>query len=179
MKLCFVFAFLACGAAWAADPIPMNVKTGQWEATVTSQISGLQSGRQMPQIPPEQLAKLPPEQRARIEAAMKMAGGAPTTTVSKSCITKEDLLKLNPNNNDRNQNCKTTLVSSSGTKQELTVACESNGGKQNGTITVEALSSDSMKFSVQMTATNNGRPAMNMTINGTSKWLGAACSDAK
>jgi hypothetical protein len=182
MKLSLAFALLAGTAAWAADPVPMDIKTGQWEYTVTTQMSGMPqaaAGKQMPQIPPEQLAKLPPEQRAKIEAMMKqasgMASGQPTTTTTKSCVKKEDLAKLNPSGN-RDQSCKMTVTNSSRSKQEIHMDCESNGNKQTGTMVIEAQSSESMKFNLQVAATNNGQP-MNMTINGTSKWLGATCTE--
>ncbi len=175
MKLSLAIVLLAVSAAWAADPVPMDVKPGQWEATVTTQFAGMPQGRQIPQIPPEQLAKLPPEQRAKIEAALKLAGGGPRTSTSKSCVKKEDLTKL-PLNND--QSCKTTLVSSSSTKQEIHMECDRNGNKQTGTMTIEALNSESIKFTIQAGADNNGKN-MNMTITGTSKWLGPACSDSK
>jgi len=180
MKLSFALALLAGTAAWAADPVPMDIKTGQWEYTVTTQMSGMTqaaAGKQMPQLTPDQLAKIPPEQRARIEAMMKGAGGQPTTTVTKRCVKKEDLAKLNPNAN-QDQSCKMTVTSSSRTKQEIHMDCEMNGNKQTGTAVFEALSSESMKFNVQVSATNNGQP-MNMTINGTSKWLGDTCTDSK
>ena len=181
-KLFLALALFGGAVAWAADPVPIDVKTGEWEYTVTTQMTGLpQSGQQMPSIPPEQLAKMPPDQRAKIEAALKrasaMTGGKPMTTTSKSCIRKEDLAKMIPNGN-RDQSCKITLVSSSSTKQELKMACESNGGKQTGTVVVEALSSESTKFSLQMAADQDGH-AMNMTVSGTSKWLGATCTDTK
>ncbi len=182
MKLFLALAFSAGTLAWAADPVALNVKTGQWETTVTTQMTGMpQSAQQMPTIPPEQLAQMPPEQRAKIEAALRRAGamasGKPTSTTSKNCIKKEDLAKFNPNAN-KDLSCKTTVVSSSLTRQELKMDCESNGSKQTGTVVVEALSSESTKFSVQVAANQNGH-AMNMTINGTSKWLGETCSDAK
>jgi len=167
--------------AWAADPVPLDVKTGEWEYTVTTQMTGVpQSARQqIPSIPPEQLAKMPPEQRAKIEAALKQAGamasGKPMTTTSKSCIRKDDLSKMIPKSN-RDQSCKTTLVSSSRTKQELKMDCESNGNKQTGAVVIEALSSESTKFNLQMSSNQDGH-AMNMTINGVSKWLGATCSE--
>lgn len=177
----FSLALLGGTIAWAADPVPMDVKTGEWEYTVTTHTTGMPQPTQMPSIPPEQLAKIPPEQRAKIEAAMKqagaMAGGKPVTTTSKSCIRKEDLAKLIPNGN-RDQSCKVTLVSSSRTKQELKMDCESNGSKQTGTVVVEALSSESTKFNLQVAANQDGH-VMNMTVDGTSKWLGATCTDAK
>src|SRR5579863_8764845 len=101
-KLLFALAVFGGAVAWAADSVPLDVKTGEWEYTVTTQMTGLpQSAQhQMPSIPPEQLAKMPLEQRARVEAALKQAGamasGKPTTTTSKSCIRKEDLAKMIP-----------------------------------------------------------------------------------
>jgi hypothetical protein len=181
-KLFLALALFGGAIAWAADPVPIDVKTGEWEYTVTTQMSGLpQSAQQMPSIPPEQLAKMSPDQRAKIEAALKRAGamtsGRPATTTSKSCIRKEDLAKMIPNGN-KDQSCKITLVSSSRAKQEMKMDCESNGGKQTGTVVVEALSPESTRFNFQMAADQDGH-AMNMTVNGTSKWLGATCTDTK
>jgi hypothetical protein len=184
MKLSLAITLLAASAAWAADPTPMDVKTGQWEYTVTTQMSGMPQTAQkmppMPVIPPEQLAKMPPEARARVEAMMKQAGGVasgqPTTTTTKNCVKKEDLAKINPRGED--QSCKMTAVNSSRNKQEVKMDCDSNGIKSTGTMTVEALSSDSMKFNLQMAANQNGQ-TMNMTINGTGKWLGATCTENK
>jgi hypothetical protein len=181
-KLSLACALFGNAMAWAADTVPMDVKTGEWEYTVTTQMNGLpQSGGQMPSIPPEQLAKMPPEQRAKVEAALKQAGamasGKPMTTTSKNCIRKEDLAKMTPKGT-REQSCKTTVISSSHNKQEIKMDCESNGGKQTGTVVVEALSPESTKFSFQMSSNQSGQ-AMNMTVNGTSKWLGATCTDAK
>lgn len=175
MKLSFAIVLLAASAARAADPIPMDVKPGQWEATVTTQFAGMPQSQQIPQIPAEQLAKLPAEQRARVEAMLKQAGGGARTTTSKSCVKQEDLNKL-PLNND--QSCKTTLVSSSRTKQEIHMDCDRNGNKQTGAITIEALNSESIKFTIHAAADNNGK-SMNMNITGTSKWLGPTCSDSK
>jgi hypothetical protein len=172
MKLALAITLLTASAVWAADPVPMDVKLGQWESTVTTQMAG---APQAPQIPAEQLAKLPPEQRARVEAALKQAGGGPRSTTSKNCVKKEDLAKL-PLNND--QTCKSTLVSSSRSKQEIHLDCDRNGNKQTGTMIIEALSSESIKFNIQAAATDNGR-SMSMNIAGTSKWLGPACTDSK
>lgn len=112
-----------------------------------------------------------------MKQAGAMSSGKPTTNTSKSCIRKEDLARLIPNSN-KDQSCKVTLVSSSRSKQELKMDCESNGNKQTGTVVVEALSSESTKFNLQVAANQDGH-AMNMTVNGTSKWLGATCTDAK
>jgi hypothetical protein len=134
--------------------------------------------RQMPQIPPDQLAKLPPEQRAKIEAmvnnASNMASGKPT--VNRRCLKKEDLANFNPNS--MSKTCKTTITSSSGTRFEAKVECDDPDNKTTSTIVAEALSEDSMKFTMVSSGTDNGHP-MNMTISGTGKWLSAACTDTK
>lgn len=163
MKLSLAVFLLSAFGAYAADPVPLNIKTGEWESTVTTQVAGMGA-----QIPPEQLAKLPPEQRARLEAMLK---GAPKTTTSKGCVKKEDLTKLELN---KNQSCKTTLVSSSPTKQEIHTECDHNGAKINGTVTIEAVNSESIKFSVQ-----GGGKGMSMNATGTSKWIGPSCEDTK
>src|SRR5690348_1514873 len=98
MKLCISFALIAASALWAADPVPMDVKTGEWETTTTTKISGFQ----IPPLPEEQLARMPPDQRARLEAIMKQATNR-TTTV-KGCLKKEDLTQLKLNDN---KDCKT------------------------------------------------------------------------
>jgi hypothetical protein len=181
VKFSFTALFLAATAAWAADPTPLDLKTGEWEYTVTMQMSGMgqPSAAKMPQIPADQLAKLPPEQRAKIEAALKQAGniasGKPTT--SKNCVKQEDLVRLNPLGN-ADKSCKLTVINSSRSKLEAHMDCDSPANKSSSTVTIEASSSESSKFSVVTTGTTNGH-SMNMTVNGTGKWLGAVCTDAK
>jgi len=182
MKLTLALAFLSGAAVWAADPTPLDLKTGQWEYTVTMQMAGMPqaSATQMPQIPPEQLAKLPPDQRAKVEAALKQAGnmaaGKPSTTTNKSCVKKEDLTNFNPGGMAKS--CKTTVSNSSGSKFEAKVDCDLPDNKSTSTVVAEALSSESMTFKVMSSGTASGRP-MNMTLNGAGKWLGATCTDSK
>lgn len=178
MKTSLAIALLAGTAAWAADPIPLDVKTGEWEYTVTTQMTGLMpaGAKGMPQLTPDQLAKMPPQAKAQYDAAMKAMGGQPTTTTSKNCIKKEDLAKFNPSNMG-NQNCKTTIVNSSPRKLEMKMECTENN-KMSGTVLVEATGSDTIKFNLDMTGANNGQP-MTMKANGTGKWVGAACTENK
>jgi Protein of unknown function (DUF3617) len=161
---------LGATAAWAADPVPLNVKTGQWETTIESKANGSPIGM----IPPEMLARLTPEQRAKMEEAMKKAA-APRTNTYKSCVTKDDLAHLNLDKN-RNPSCKTTLVTSTPAKQEVRFDCDIAGGKQTGTGVVEAVSSESMKFSVVYQGSGNGA-SFNGNSGGTSKWIGPACTE--
>lgn len=157
-------AALACAALLLADTL--NVKPGQWEATVTSQMTGL------PPIPPEVLDKLTPEQRQMMEQRMK-GNQTPRTQTSKSCITKEQIEKgFDLGNND--QSCTRTVISSTSSKQELKIECSNGNNKSTGTVRIEASSSESVKGSMQMTMSGGGR-SMNMSNSFTAKWLGPAC----
>jgi hypothetical protein len=165
-------AALFCTAGWAADMTPMNVKTGQWESTITSETSG-----QLP-IPQEMLDKLTPEQRAKMEAAMKARGGqGARTNTYKSCVTKEDLQKPFGNDQER-KSCKQTILSSSPSHQEIHMECEIGGGKQSGTFKVDAVDSGTAKGSMEMVASSGGR-TMNINSTFSSKWLGPACTESK
>lgn len=182
MKLTVALALFSCVPIWAADTTPLSLKPGEWEYTVTMQMQGMPQATtaQMPQIPPDQLAKLPPDQRAKVEAALKQAGnmaaGKPMTTTNKNCVKKEDLTHFNPTG--MSKTCKLTVTSSSASKFEAKSICDSPDNKTTATIVAEALSPDSMKFSVVSSGTANGQP-MNMTVNGTGKWLSASCTDTK
>jgi hypothetical protein len=179
MKLAFTLALLGSGIVRAADPTPLNLKVGEWEYSVTMTMAGMpQMPRQMPQVPPDQLAKLPPEQRARIEAMMKNAGGMASgkPTVSRHCVKKEDLANFNPTS--LSKTCTTNVTSSSGSRFEAKVECNDPDNKTTSTIVAEALSAESMKFTMVSSGTANSHP-MNMTVSGAGKWLSAACSDTK
>jgi hypothetical protein len=158
-------AALFCATAWAAGTTPLNVKTGEWETTMSGGSSG-----QLP-IPQEMLDKMTPEQRARMEAAMKARGGqGPRTTVRKSCVRKETLDKPFGNDEER-KSCKQTIVTSSATRQEIHMQCENGGGTQTGTFKLEAVDSGNVKGSMQMTASSGAR-AMNINYTFSAKWLG-------
>jgi len=165
-------AALFCVTAWAADVTPMNVKTGQWESTLTTETAG-----QLP-VPQEMLDKLTPEQRAKMEAMMKARNGqGGRTSTYKSCVTKEDLQKPFGTDEQR-KSCKETFVTSSSTRQEIHMECEMGGGKQVGTLKVEALDSGNVKGSMQMVASNGGR-SMNVNSTFSSKWVGPVCTESK
>src|SRR4051794_36593111 len=109
-RIAFPLASALFCAGMCAAQTPLNVKTGEWESTITSDTTG-----QMP-IPQEMIEKMTPERRAKREAMIKARGmKAPRTTVTKNCDKKENLNK--PFGND-NKSCKRTIVSSSSTKQE-------------------------------------------------------------
>jgi Protein of unknown function (DUF3617) len=162
---------------WAADKLtPLNIKEGLWEMTVTHSMTG------MPAIPPDTLAKMPPEQRARVEAAMKQSGmGGPTADVHRECVTKEKLEKQlafdeNRKDKDKDKDCTRTVVNSTGSKLEIKFHCEQSS--TDGTLQLEAESSDSVKGSMHSVTNSHGR-SMNMDFTFSSRYLGPACGDVK
>ena len=88
-RVCILVSGLLCvSTSFAADPL--NVKTGQWETTVVTKISGQV-------LPKEMLDKMTPEQRTKLEQAMAArSGGMAKPHVSKNCVTKEELEKGGP-----------------------------------------------------------------------------------
>jgi hypothetical protein len=157
---------------WAGDNItPLNVKEGLWEITMTHSMSGMPTA---PNITPEALAQVPPEQRARIEAMMK---GSSTTDVRKDCVTKEKLEKHSAFSANRGD-CTRTVVNSTGAKLEVKFHCEEKQATTDGTLLVEALSSDNVKGTMQSVTNANGH-TMKMNFAFSSKYLGPACGDVK
>jgi len=167
------FAFLLCGQAWAADAVQLDVKLGQWESTSTTERTGA------PPIPAEVLARLTPEQRAKIEERAKAgAQQGPKTTTRKHCVKKEDLDKAMAFGNDEKVNCHRTVVASSSTKLEFRMECGAGTMKSNGDVHIEAVSSEHVKGSIQMTI-GDGTRSMKMNSTFDSKWLGPVCEASK
>ncbi len=171
-KLLFVLIVMASLGVWASDAImPLNVKEGLWEMTVTHSMTGMPA---TPNIPAEALAKMPPEQRARIEAMLK---GAPSTDVRKECITKEKLEKHSAFSASRGD-CTRTVVNSTGSKLEVKFHCEEKQSSSDGTLLMEAIGSDSVRGTMHSVTNGNGR-TMTMDFTISSKYLSASCGDIK
>ena len=137
---------------WAADTIhPLDVRPGMWENTMTIQMSGT------PPIPPEVLAKLTPEQKAMVEARMKThEGQSAKPTVTKHCLTKEDLAKPLDFGGSRGT-CKRTMLTSTSSKQELRIDCEMSGIKSGGIVRIETLDPEHVKVTTHMTSGDGSR----------------------
>jgi hypothetical protein len=157
-------AAIAGFALWAAER--MNIKTGQWETTTTTQMTGL------PPIPQDVLDKMTPQQRQMMEDRMK---GTQTPHTSKYCVKQEDIDKALKFGSD-DKECTRTIITSTGSRQEIKIECNRDNGKQTGMVRVEAASPEMMKGSMQMSMTSGGR-SMNMNSTFSSRWLGATCSD--
>ena len=158
-----ILSLLAGSAVWAADSVPFAVKTGTWETTSTTQMSG------GPQIPPEVLQKMPPEQRARLEERMH---GRSTTT--RNCVTEEDLKKAF-NVGDQRSNCTRSVISSSASKQEIKIECSNDRIKTTGIIHIESSGNELVKGTMDMTTTGAGGQDMKINSTFVSKWVGADC----
>jgi hypothetical protein len=171
MRLSIALTMLLCSSLWAADFHALDVKTGQWETTVTGQMTG------MPAIPAEALAHMTPEQRDKVESAMGARGAKPI--VSSNCMTKEKLDQA-WNAGQNLKNCTFTATTSSSSKQEARLECNQNGTNTSGTIKVEVVDSEHIRGSFQMTAASSDTGhTMNMNYSFLSKWVGAACTEAK
>ncbi len=159
---------------WAADNItPFNVKEGLWEMTTTHSMTGMPSAGN---IPPDVLAKMPPEQRAKVEAMMS---GKPTTDVRKECITKEKLAKNAAFSANATRGlCTRTVVHSTGSKLEMKIHCEEQQTSSDGTLLLEAMSTEGVKGKMHMVTSSKGNN-LNMDFAFSSKYLGPACGEVK
>jgi hypothetical protein len=159
---------LSAPVVFAGEHIqPLNIKTGLWEATTTTKTTGL------PPIPPEVLQRMTPEQRSKFEESMKARAGEPQTRTKKHCVTQKELNK-DPFGENK-ESCTRTVLASTGRKMEVRQVCMNKGIKTETTIHVEALSSERVKGSGQVTISGEGR-TMNGNIDFSAKWLGAVCT---
>jgi hypothetical protein len=175
MRILIVLGVICLGAelllAVGETYQPLNVKTGLWETTWTSSLSG------RPPIPANMVESMTPEQRERFEAAMnKMVSQAPKTRTAKSCLTEEKL-KKDPFN-EENKSCTETILASSGSRMDIREVCSGGAVKNDVTVHIEAIDSEHVSAKVVSNMSGGGN-TMNMNGTFTSKWLGAACGDTK
>jgi uncharacterized protein DUF3617 len=157
-------------SGWTKDKVvPLNVKLGQWKVVTKTTSSG-----EMP-FPPEALERLTPEQRARLQERMKANSGEKTRTITdENCLTREQLDEGATFGTKRPE-CVRTVISSSSSKTAMKLACEQSGIKGNGTFEVEALNTESVKGSSQITASGGGH-IFNSNSTFTATWMGPTCS---
>jgi hypothetical protein len=150
---------------------PLNVKTGLWESTWTSSVSG------RPPIPAELAAKMTPEQKERFEAMMNsIASQAPKPRTNRSCLTKEKLEK-DPFN-EQSKGCKENVLASTGSKMDIQETCPRGDITMDFTVHIEAVDSEHVTGTMKSNMAGGGN-TMNTNGTFTSKWLGAACGDTK
>ena len=165
-----------CGAAAlvAACMVPLlassaeklNIKTGLWEISSTTQMSGT------PQLPKEVTAKMSPQQRAQLEADLKSASKGGQKNVDRSCITQKDV--ENPFHG-ASENCKQSIVSTTRTSQEVRLTCNGEP-KGTGLIRINTPTPETMN-GVMDIKMGDGAEALNLKANLTGRWLGADCGE--
>lgn len=149
---------------------PLNLKTGLWQTTMTSTVSGA------PPMTPDmqaKLAQLSPEQRAQLEAVIKSQyGGTPRTMTWKSCVKKEDLNKW-PFDDPKNK-CKYTVHSSTGSTMDVSGTCTTNEYNVEFKLHLVVSDPEHASGTGQQTLSQGGQ-SMTGKYSGSSKWLGATC----
>jgi hypothetical protein len=144
----------------------LNIKTGLWEITSTTQMSGT------PQLPKEVTAKMTPEQRARLEADLKSAARDAKKSTDRSCITQKDV--QNPFHGS-NENCKQSIVRTTRTTQEVNLVCNGEP-KGTGFIRITTPTPETMT-GVMDIKMGDGKDSLNLKANLTGRWIGADCGD--
>ena len=164
----------------AADVKPLDAKLGLWESTTTHEMEGMPAMPAVPQISQEKLDKMPPAQRAQIEAMMKNRGnlGAPRTTTSKFCMTKESLSRGFNIPENKEASCTSQIVSSSSSKTQIHIDCTPSGGKSAGDVTIERIDGEHIKSNMIM-KTTTGERTMTIKMNSSARWIASVCGDVK
>jgi hypothetical protein len=149
---------------------PLNVKTGLWQNTATTIVTGGLG------IPPEMMSRLTPEQRARYEAAMKHeANGTPRTRTTKSCLTQKNLNEDPFGKESReDMKCKETVITSTGSDLEVREQCSGGTSSSDIHMKAHAIDSEHVVGTTETTVTMGGR-TMHSTGKIDFKWLGATC----
>ena len=161
-----VLAFAAIGSA-AADGL--DVKTGLWEMTYTTEVRGTF-------IPKAALDNMTPEQRARFAAAQqKQDAQGPKTTTEKTCVTEEDLREgaFRFKEGKEDSNCNYTPGIKTSTVQEETMVCTGEDAR-HGTFKVESIGRDRIKGLY-----TGGGDSGNLSLQFSGKWLGTSCGGAE
>ena len=146
----------------------LNIKTGAWETTTATQMSG------MP-MPAEELAKMPAEQRARFEKMMQARAGKTNTHVIKSCVTQKDLDQNRWSQGKDDSKCSQKIISRSANKFVMEQTCPPPNASTSR-ITSEARTPENYVVSVD-TQQAGAAGKMHMDMQG--RWLGSSCAGIK
>lgn len=145
----------------------LDIRTGTWEITATTHMSGTPLSNEM-------LSKMTPEQRAEVQAAMREeAAKGPQTEVSRECITPEEVER--PFASADLENCTQQIVRTTRTTQEARLQCTGEY-KGSGLLRVTAPNPQTMTATLELSAGDGPSP---FTIKAQMKgrWLAAACED--
>ena len=162
----FIGAAIAFGLALPGTVLADNldVKTGAWEMTTTIVTKGLA-------MPADAMSGMSAEQQKQMQAMMQMYT-KPTTTVKKSCVTKEDLDQDRMLDTQDQEKCRQDIVSKSTTKLVVKLSC-SAPEPSTATMTIQATSPEAIVSSIDMVQEKTGG---NVHIDMKGRWLGASCA---
>lgn len=169
LLLAFALCCLAGAVAEAQDlPAIPPVKMGLWESSITSTIGGL---------------TIPPDVAARLQAMGRPVPGAtPHTTVTQSCMTKEEWAKSIEKWNNNEAKCTYTNRNFTSQKFSFDMSCASeHGGVFTGHFEMLVDDDEHTHGTANMKSETTGPNGQSMTINTTlsSHYLAADCGDVK
>ena len=165
--------------AFAADAQALNQrKPGLWELQYTAEGPAMQAEQERFQ---KELASMPPEKRARVEALMKQRGTGPGGTPvgqMRFCLTPEDLAEQSSSSYlkglDDESNCKSKILSESGSEVRIHATCRNTrGGTREVDTRVYDISPD--HYAVDMRSRETGN---DMHMQQKARWLGSDCKGA-
>ena len=180
MKAAATFATLMC-VAFAAPALAQSgkPKPGLWEYTMHMSGGGMNAdmGAAQQKMAAE-MAKLPPDQRKMVEEMMAKRGVGSTPqggTTVKSCLTQEAVDR--EDFGGQRGDCKQEVVSRTASAVSMKLACAGPPPSTGeATITIQSPTAYAMK--TVMNTTHDGKPVQ-MTLDGTGKWLGSDCGSVK
>lgn len=146
---------------------PFDAKPGAWEITTTTLMQGML-------IPAEALADMPPEQRTKIEKAMRARSGKPSTHVTKSCVTQQELDQDSMIGTDDQDDCKKKVISRSATRLVLEKTCPAPRAYA-AKWTIVARTPESLAATADLVQAGGGK--IHLDIKG--RWLGTSCAGIK
>jgi hypothetical protein len=147
-----IIAALALTVGFAVHAQSFDLKTGQWEFTITQMSLDA--------------SQLSPQMRAALEA------GAKKPSSYKGCVTAEDLKDLSLGKvEDGDDMCKVTSKKISGTTADLTRECTGDD-KSTQTLHYEAISRESLRGT--MKSVSDIGP---VTVAISGKWIGPTCKE--
>lgn len=151
----------------AATHVPLKVKTGAWQMTVKTTMSGNP-------IPAAALAQMPPDRRAKVMAAMQARSGKPTSQMYRECVTAEDLNDpARFGRHDGDSDCSNTVVASTPTMTKLSMVCAGDHAR-TGTATFQAGSPTAIKVVMDLTGIGGGAK---VHVEEAGTWLAASCEN--
>jgi len=162
--------YCLAGALAKAQDLPATppVKMGLWESSITSTIGGM---------------TIPPEVAARLQAMGRpVPGSTPHTTVTQSCMTKEEWAKSFEKMNNNEAKCTYTNRNFTSEKISFDMSCASeHGGVFTGHFEMLIDNDEHTHGSAHMKgeAGQGGGQPMTFDTTLSSHYLGADCGDVK